>query len=73
MNGCLTTQWLEKPIKKWRICADFNDLNKVYPKDCFQLLRIDTLLDVIARHEILSFIDDVVVKSLDKDERINYI
>lgn len=73
MNGCLTTQWLEKPIKKWRICTDFNDLNKVYPKDYFQLLRIDTVLDVIARHEILSFIDDVVVKSLDKAERINYI
>ena len=27
--------------EKWRICMDFTDLNKAYPKDNFPLPRID--------------------------------
>ena len=30
-----------KPLTfKWRLCIDFTDLNKAYPKDSFPLLRI---------------------------------
>ena len=32
-----------KPLTfKWRLCIDFTDLNKAYPKDPFLLLRIDS-------------------------------
>ena len=39
------------------MCVDFTDLNKVFPKDSYPLPRIDTLVDSIVRHQLLSFID----------------
>ena len=42
---------------KWRMCVDFTDLNRACPKDSYPFLRIDTLVDSMARHELLSFID----------------
>ena len=36
---------------------DFTDLNKTWPKDNFSLPRIDQLMDSIARHKLLTFID----------------
>lgn len=42
---------------KWMMFIDFTDLNKARPKDNFPLLRIDQLVDVTARHEMLSFMD----------------
>ena len=42
---------------KWRMCVDFTDLNRACPKDSYPLPRIDTLVDSMARHELLSFID----------------
>nr|XP_017250762.1 PREDICTED: uncharacterized protein LOC108221391 [Daucus carota subsp. sativus] len=47
-------EWLANPVmvkksnEKWRMCVDFTDLNDAYPKDCFPLPRIDTLIDVTA-------------------------
>ena len=41
----------------WRICVDFIDLNKACPKDSYPLPRIDQLVDSIARHKLLSFMD----------------
>ena len=40
-----------------RMCVDFTDLNKACPKDSYLLPRIDTLVDSIARHQLLSFMD----------------
>ena len=37
--------------------VDFTDLNKACPKDGFPLLRIDQLVDLIAGHKLLSFMD----------------
>lgn len=48
---------IKKANRKWRLCLDFTDLNKVYPKDSFPLLRIDTLVDLTIGHELLSFMD----------------
>ena len=48
---------VKKPNGKWRICFDFTDLNRACPKDSYPLLRIDTLVDSTARHELLSFMD----------------
>ena len=42
---------------KVRICVDFRDLNKAYPKDDFSLLHIDILVDNTAGHALLSFMD----------------
>ena len=48
---------VKKNNGKWRICVDFTDLNKACPKDSYLLPRIDTLVDSMARHELLSFMD----------------
>lgn len=39
------------------MCVDFRDLNKVCPKDCYPLPRINQLIDAISGHELLSFMD----------------
>ena len=39
------------------MCVDFTDLSKACPKDSFPLLRINQLVDLIAGHKLLSFID----------------
>ena len=36
---------------------DFIDLNRACPKDSYPLPRINTLVDSIARHRLLSFMD----------------
>ncbi|XP_062100843.1 uncharacterized protein LOC133806770 [Humulus lupulus] len=46
-----------KPNNKWRVCIDFIDLNKAFPKDRFPLPRIDQQVDATAGHEILTFMD----------------
>ena len=48
---------VKKASGKWRICVDFTDLNKASPKDNFPLLRIDQLVDSIAGHKLLTFMD----------------
>ena len=39
------------------MCVDFTDLNKVCLKDSYPLPQIDTLVDSIARNQLLSFMD----------------
>ncbi|XP_074347571.1 uncharacterized protein LOC141686435 [Apium graveolens] len=57
------TEWLANPVmvkkanEKWRMFIDFTDLNDAFPKDCYPLSRIDTLIDATAGHEMLSFMD----------------
>ncbi|XP_073127795.1 uncharacterized protein [Henckelia pumila] len=46
-----------KSSGKWRMCVDFWDLNKAFPKDCYPLPRIDQLVDSTAGHELLCFLD----------------
>lgn len=36
---------------------DFLNLNKVYPKDCYSLPRINQLVDPIVEHQLISMID----------------
>ena len=56
-------EWLSNTIvvlkkdKKWRVCVDFTDLNKAYPKDSFPLLKNDPLVDAMARHKRMRFLD----------------
>jgi len=57
------TTWLANVVMvknssgKWRICTDFTDLNKTYPKDAYPLPSIDRLVDEASRHNFLSFLD----------------
>nr|XP_025678255.1 uncharacterized protein LOC112778105 [Arachis hypogaea] len=42
---------------KLRVCIDFRDLNSATPKDEYPMSIADMLIDSIAGHEILSFMD----------------
>ena len=48
---------VKKPNGRWRICIDFTDLNKACPKDGYPLPKIDKLVDPMAGHALLSFMD----------------
>ena len=48
---------VKKANGKWRMCVDFMNLNKAYPKDNYPLSHIDILVDSTARHQLLSFMD----------------
>ena len=37
--------------------VDFTNLNKTFPKDSYPLLHTDQLVDSIAGHQLLSFMD----------------
>ena len=42
---------------KWRVCVDYTNFNEACPKDSFPLPLIDQIVDAIAWHSILSFLD----------------
>ena len=48
---------VKKANGKWRMFVDFTDLNKACPKDSFPLPRINQLVDSIAGHKLLTFMD----------------
>jgi len=48
---------ITKPIGEIRVCINFHDINNACPKDDFPLLNIDMIIDSIAGHNMLSFID----------------
>ena len=48
---------VKKANGKWRICDDFTNLNKAYPKDSYPLPHIDQMVDSTAGHKLLSFMD----------------
>ena len=60
----LHPDWLANPVlvhkknmDKWRMCVDYIDLNKHYPKDLFGLPHIDQIVDSTAGSALLSFLD----------------
>ena len=60
------------------MCEDFTNLNKACPKDSFPLLRIDQLVDSIAGHKLLTFMDAFsgynLIKMAEEDqEKIAFI
>jgi hypothetical protein len=57
------TTWLanvvlvKKVNGKWRMCTNYNDLNKAWPKDSYPLPNIDQLVDSTSGFPYLSFMD----------------
>jgi hypothetical protein len=47
----------KKNLNEWRMCVDYTDLNKHYPKDPFGLPRIDQVIDSTAGYDLLCFLD----------------
>jgi hypothetical protein len=57
-------EWLANPVlfrkkntNEWRMCVDYSDLNKHYPKDPFGLPRIDQVIDSTTGCDLLCFFD----------------
>ena len=48
---------VKKKNGKWRVCVDFTNLNQACPKDPFPLPKIDLLVDAMAGHNRMSFLD----------------
>jgi hypothetical protein len=48
---------LKKNNNEWRMCVDFTDLNKYYPKDPFAPPCIDQVINSTAGCGLLSFLD----------------
>ena len=51
------TMVVKKKSGKSRVCVDFTDQNKACPKDPFPMPRIDQLVDAMAGHPRMSFLD----------------
>ena len=47
---------VKKKLGKWRVCVDFTNLNKAYPKDPFPIPKIDQLVDATVGHSWMSFL-----------------
>jgi len=48
---------VRKSSGKWRMCVNFTDLNKAFPKDSCPLPSIDALVDSVLGCKLLSFLD----------------
>lgn len=55
--------WLANPVMVrkadggWRMCINFNDLNKNCPKDCYPLPSVEKKVAATVGYEVLSFLD----------------
>jgi len=57
------TTWLSNVVLvkkgngKWRMCVDYTNLNKAFPRDAYPLPNIDRLVHDAAGNKVLSFLD----------------
>ena len=69
---------VKKKTRKWRVCVDFTDLNKVCPKDPFLMPQIDQLVDAMVGHPRISFLDAFqgyhqIPLALDDQEKTTFV
>lgn len=48
---------VKKKNGKLRVCVDFTDFNRAYPKYLFSVPKIDQLVDATCGHARMSFLD----------------
>jgi hypothetical protein len=76
-------KWLANPVlvckknsNEWRMCVDYTDLNKHFPKDSFGLLRIDQVINSTAGCDLLCFLDcysgyhQIAIKEEDQEKTV---
>jgi hypothetical protein len=57
------SKWLANPVlvreknNEWRMCVDYTNLNKHWPKHPFGLPHTDEVIDSTTGYELLSFLD----------------
>ena len=60
---CRYAEWISNIVPvykkngKLRVCIDFRDLNKATPMDGYPMLIVDMLVDAVAEHKVISFMD----------------
>ncbi|PKI63761.1 hypothetical protein CRG98_015831 [Punica granatum] len=70
--------FVKKSNDKWRICVDYSDLNKFYPKDTYSLPRINQLVDFTTSNELLMFVNaysgynQIIMHPLDEEHTTFY-
>jgi hypothetical protein len=63
IRPCRYAEWISNvvPVQKkdgrWRVCVDLRDLNRATPKDEYPMPVTDTLINAVAGHKILCFMD----------------
>jgi hypothetical protein len=63
IRPCRYAEWISnivlvyKKNGKMRVCIDFRDLNRATPMDGYPMPVADLLVDVVAGHKIISFMD----------------
>jgi hypothetical protein len=63
ISPCRYAEWISRvePVQKkdgrWRVCVDFRDLKRATPKDEYPMPVAETLINAVAGHKILSFMD----------------
>ena len=63
IRPCRYAEWISSvvPVQKkdgrWRVCVDFRDLNRATPKDEYPMPVAETLINTVAGHKMMSFMD----------------
>ena len=63
IRPCRYAEWISNVVPvykkngKLRVCIDFRDLNKATPMDGYPMPIADMLVDAVARHKVISFMD----------------
>ena len=63
IRPCRYAEWISNVVpmykknRKLRVCIDFRDLNKSTPMDGYPMPIADMLIDAIAGHKVISFMD----------------